>query len=237
VAVGFGAESSANETNIPYSATPDGKTSSGRTSNYPIKPGSFVLTSDTSSGASIISTYTDRGDATCTLSYDGTIMGTINCATGVWSRSTTVDVTGIAAIYGATYTRYQYNATPAAGVNTTATGIFSTSITVPATLANGNYNVTAVDASGNKAVASLTVNNAIPETLPLGTVMLLSMFAVVAVLGTSEGVPQSRLTQHKRRKQYTLSFSQFWLIKFNSGNSGRRRMHSNRTKLTFGSKS
>lgn len=180
VGIGFGAEAAGSNTNMAYNGTADGLTWSGRISKYPIKPGSFVLTSDTTAGgAGIVSTYTDRGDGTTTWSYDGSTMGTINYVTGQWSRTTTVDVTGIAANYTATYISYQYNATPAAGVTTTASGTFATSITVP-TVTNGSYNVTAIDTGGNRAVATLTVDVTIPEGLAVGVAVLLSSFAVVA---------------------------------------------------------
>ncbi len=178
VGIGIGAEVAGNDVNMNYSMVPGaaGLNWTGRLAHYPVKPGSFILTSDTGSGG-IVSTYTDRGDGTCTWSYDGSVMGLINYVTGVWYRATTVDVTGIAALYSATYTYYQYNATPAAGITTGASGAFSASITVPAALTNGNYNVTAVDTSGNKATASLT---AVPEILPIGLVALLAAAAVIA---------------------------------------------------------
>jgi hypothetical protein len=176
VGIGFGAEVAGYDTNMAYSGTGP---YTGRVSHYPIKPGSFVLTSDTSSGAGIVSTYTDVGDGTTRWSYDGTIMGTINYVTGAWSRSTTVDVTGIAAIYSANYTYYQYNVTSAAGVTTGPSGTFTASITVP-TVADGSYNVTAVDSQGNRGWATLSVSSAIPEGLTIGIMMLLSSLAVIA---------------------------------------------------------
>jgi hypothetical protein len=179
VGIGFGAEVAGSDTNMAYTGTSDGLTWSGRVSNWPIKPGSFVLTSDTTSGAGLVSVYTDNGDGTTTGTFEGAV-GTINYTTGRWSRTTTVDVTGIAANYSATYIRYEYNVTPAAGVPTSASGTFTASITVP-TVANGNYNVTAVDTQGNRAVATLGVDSAIPEGLTFGVMMLLS--SVAAVVG------------------------------------------------------
>jgi hypothetical protein len=181
VGIGVGAEVAGSDSNMNYSmvAGSSGLNWTGRLSHYPVKPGSYVFTSDTGSGG-IQSTYTDRGDGTCMWSYDGSVMGLINYVTGVWYRATTVDVSGIAALYSATYTYYQYNATPAAGINTGATGTFTASITVPMALTNGNYNVTAVDTSGNKATTTLTVNGAVPEILPIGLVALLAGAAVIA---------------------------------------------------------
>jgi hypothetical protein len=177
VGIGFGAEVAGSDTNMAYTGTSDGLTWSGRVSKWPIKPGSFVLTSDTTSGAGLVSVYTDNGDGTTTGTFEGAV-GTINYTSGQWTRVTTVDVTGIATIYTATYIWYQYNVTPAAGVTTLASGTFTASITVPA-VANGIYNVTAIDAQGNRAVASLTVDSAIPEGLTVGVMVSLSTVAVI----------------------------------------------------------
>ena len=175
VSIGFGAEGTGSTINMAYTGTGMGPYA-GRVSNWPIKPGSFVLTSDTGTGG-LVSTYTDNGDGTTTGSFEGAV-GTINYVTGAWTRITTVDVTDFPANYSATYIRYEYNATPPAGVTTTASGILSASITVPA-VADGNYNVTSIDTQGNRAVALLNVSVAIPEVLPIGIVMLLSSFAVL----------------------------------------------------------
>jgi len=176
VGIGFGSEVAATDFNMAYTGTGTGPYT-GRVSNYPIKPGSFVLLSDTTAGGGLISTYNDNGDGTTSGSFEGAT-GTINYVTGVWTRVTTVDVSGIATNYTATYTRYQYNVTPATGVTTLAGGTFSASITVPA-VANGNYNVTAIDTQGNRATATLNVNSAIPEGLTIGVMVLLSSVAML----------------------------------------------------------
>ena len=180
VGMGFGAEVAGSNTDMAYNGTSDGLTWSGRLSNYPIKPGSFVLTSDTTSGAGLVSTYTDDGDGTTTGTFEGAV-GTINYVTGEWSRTTTVDVSGIAANYSATYIRYQYNVTPAVGITTDALGSFSASIIVPS-VGSGTYNVTAIDTAGNRANGSLSVDVAIPEGLTIGVVVLLT--SVAALVGT-----------------------------------------------------
>lgn len=177
VGIGFGAEGSANDTNIPYSATPDGKTSSGRTSNYPIKPGSFVLTSLIVATGEVVP-HTDNGDGTLSSPSIVFASGTINYATGQWSTIATMDISSFERVYGATYTRYQYNLTSAAGITTNATGAFTTSITIPSAMTNGNYNVTAIDTSGNRAVAPLTVSNTIPEILSVAAIMMMPVVAV-----------------------------------------------------------
>src|SRR4030042_2242904 len=109
VGIGFGAEVAGSSTDMAYNGTGVGPYT-GRVSNWPIKPGSFVLTSDTTSGGGMVSTYTDNGGGTTSGSFEGAV-GTINYVTGEWSRTTTVDVTGIATNYGATYIQYQYNVT------------------------------------------------------------------------------------------------------------------------------
>lgn len=179
VAIGFGAEVAASQTGMPFTGTGPGPYS-GFVSYWPVKPGSFVLTSDTTASGGQISTYTDNGDGTLTGSFAGAV-GTINYTTGQWSRTSTVDLTGYTQVYSATYIRYEYNVTPAAGVNTTASGTFTAPITVPA-VANGNYNVTAIDTLGDHAYATLIVNSAIPEGLTIGVMVLVSTVAVVVSL-------------------------------------------------------
>src|SRR3990172_5852496 len=50
VGMGFGAEMAGSNANMAYNGTSDGLIWSGRISNYPITPGSFILTSDTGTG-------------------------------------------------------------------------------------------------------------------------------------------------------------------------------------------
>jgi len=177
VAIGFGAEVNSTNYNMNYTGTGMGPYS-GTTSYWPIKPGSFVLYSDTTAGGGIVSTYTDNGDGTTLWSYDGSVMGTINYTTGQWSRSSTVDVSGIDTNYSATYTRYEFNVTPAAGVTTLASGAFTASITVPS-VADGSHAVTAIDTSGNRATSFLIVDHTVPEGLTVGVMLLLSTVAVI----------------------------------------------------------
>jgi len=176
VGIGFGAEVAGSTTDMAYNGTGVGPYT-GRVSNWPIKPGSFVLTSDTTSGGGLISTYIDNGDGTTSGSFEGAV-GTINYVTGEWSRTTTVDVTGIATNYSATYIQYQYNVTPVAGVTTGGSGAFTASITVPI-VTDGSYTVTAVDTQGNVATSTLVVDHIIPEGLTVGVMVLLSAVAVI----------------------------------------------------------
>jgi hypothetical protein len=177
VGIGFGGVVNATDANMNYTGTGMGPYT-GRVSYWPIKPGSFVLYSDTTAGGGIISTYTDAGDGTTLWSYDGTAMGTINYTSGVWTRSSTVDVSGITTNYTATYTHYMYNVTPAAGVTTNPSGAFTASITVPA-VSDGLWSVVAIDTQGNISEKALTVDHTIPEGLTLGVMLLLSTAAVI----------------------------------------------------------
>ena len=150
-------------------------------SHPPIKPGSFSYHCTVSSDTNVVeSDYTDKGDGTLATDSTYALNPFINYATGAFGRSTTSAWDGYTVVFTATYTGYQYNVTLAGNPSTTSSGTFTATITVPAGLANGNYNVTAIDSGGARAVATLTVNNAIPEVLPVGTIMLLTMLAVAS---------------------------------------------------------
>ena len=149
-----------------------------RTNHYPIKPGSFSFHSNVVGSSE--TDFTDKGDGTfsTTSAYDAGSW--LYYPTGVFGRSSTMDLSSSEVIFTAAYKYYQYNVTPPGNPNSTSTGAFTLTITVPTGLANGNYNVTAIDAGGNTATAILTVNNAIPEVLPWNVMLLLSAFAVIA---------------------------------------------------------
>jgi hypothetical protein len=177
VGIGFGAEVQANETNLSYSGTGPGPYF-GIAAHRPIKPGSFNLTSDTTMSGGVVTDYWDNGDGTLGSSSAYFVAGTINYVTGNWSRTSTIDLTGLEQAYRAVYIYYTYNVTPATGVTTLASGAFTASITVPS-VADGNYVVTAVDSVGNKATATLTVDHTVPEGLTIGVMVLLSTVAVI----------------------------------------------------------
>jgi hypothetical protein len=111
--------------------------------------------------------------------YAGGFWATVNYASGSYHREGGItDITRWT--FTASYTRYQYNLTSFSSITTTASGTFVANITVPA-VANGNYNVTAIDSGGNMATTTLNVDSTIvPEVLPFGAVLLLSSLAVVA---------------------------------------------------------
>ncbi len=149
-----------------------------RTNYYPIKPGSFSFDSNVV-GSSQTQFY-DKGDGTMSTTSTYDAGSWLYYVTGIFGRSSTMDLSSSEIIFTANYTHYQYNVTSSSNLNSTATGTFSAQITVPAGLADGNYIVTAIDAGGNTATATLNVSNTIPEGMPFGAVLLLSSLAVVA---------------------------------------------------------
>ena len=174
VGVGFGAEVSVTGEDHTPTGTGTGPYTT-RTNHYPIKPGSFSMHSDVSGTTS---EWTDLGNGTIIGSGTYAVAGNVNYVTGVFSRSSTTDISSYTIVFTASYTYYQYNVTPAAGVTTLASGTFTASITVPA-VANGNYNVTAIDTAGNRAFKNLTVDSTIPEGLTIGIMVSLSTAAVI----------------------------------------------------------
>lgn len=175
VGIGFGAELS-----VTNEATP-APTGSGtgpwtsRVAHYPIKPGSFSMHSDVEG---VASDYTDNGDGTLASTSTYFVSGTINYTSGAFSRISTTDLSSYTIVQTASYRYYEYNVTPAAGVTASPSGTFTTSVTVPS-VANGNYNVTAIDTAGNRAYATLTVDSTIPEGLTIGVMVSLSTVAVI----------------------------------------------------------
>jgi hypothetical protein len=151
----------------PYTAT---------LNHYPVKPGSFSMHWDTEGTAS---DWTDNGDGTLDTTSTYNAGGNISYVTGVFGRSSTADLSSYALTATCTYTYYEYGVTPAAGVTTSASGAFTTNITIP-DAADGSYTVTAVDTHGNTGTATLAVSGVIPETLTIAFVIILSTAAVAA---------------------------------------------------------
>jgi hypothetical protein len=183
VGIGFGAEVAGNDSNMTYSGTGVGPYS-GKVSRWPIKPGSFNLTVDTTMSGGIISYYLDNGNGTLSGSFEGAF-GDINYTTGEWSRTSTADLTDLEQLYSATYTCYEFNVTPAEGTTADSLGAFIANITVPMAV-NGTNPVTVIDEQGNMATSDFTVfgSPVIPEVLTLGVIVLLSSAAVaIAAFG------------------------------------------------------
>jgi hypothetical protein len=143
----------------------------------PIKPGSMHIHLDSITFPGLTYDYFDDGAGKLLRDYDGVLLGTVDYALAQYNR--TVMGTGTVNDFYASYTYYQYNVTSFGRVTTTGSGTFSANFTVPA-VANGNYNVTAIDSGGTFATASLNVSSTIPEGLPLGAILILSSAAVAA---------------------------------------------------------
>jgi hypothetical protein len=143
--------------------------------HYPIKPGSFSFHCNVSS---VESDYTDKGDGTLNSSSPYAVDPFVNYVNGTFGRSTNSAWDGFTVVFTANYTYYMYNVTSAASITTSASGAFTALILVPA-VPDGTYNVTAVDQSGNKSTATLTVVGVIPEGTNIGILLAASVSAVI----------------------------------------------------------
>lgn len=151
----------------------------GRTKYYPIKPGSFVMQSNVEG---VIVDYTDNGNGTLASTSAYFVSGTINYTSGVFSRTSSTDLSAYAdtMTHTVSYTCYQYNVTSAAGVPTNSAGAFTTNIIVP-NIWNGTHAVAAMDEKGKIATSSFTVfgSPVIPEALTIGAIVSLSSTALI----------------------------------------------------------
>ena len=191
IGIGIGFEANNTDSNMTYAGEGVGPYY-GKVSWWPIKPGSFVLHVDTTSGGGILSTYTDNGNGTLSGSFEGAY-GDINYTTGEWSRTSTVDLTDYEQLYSASYTRYEWNVTPAEGIVSGPDGSFTTNITVPM-LGNGSCPIAVIDEEGNIATADFTVyGSEIPEIFSFGSVILLT--SAVAVIATFSFRKRIRIRQ------------------------------------------
>jgi hypothetical protein len=152
------------------------------TEHYPIKPGSFSFHCAVSSDTDTVeSDYTDDyANGTLATSSTYAVDPFVNYVTGEFGRSSISSWETYTVVYTATYTYYQYNVTPAAGVTTNMAGAFSENITVPA-IWNGTEPLTVVDAMGNMATSDFTIygSDVVPEPLTIGAIVLLSSAAIV----------------------------------------------------------
>jgi len=145
----------------------------GNTSHAPIKPGSVYIFYDVDGTTS---EYFDNGNGTLWTESFFARDPRVNYATGEFGRRSDADWSGFSDPWAyITYTYYTHNVTPAAGVNTTAAGAFSASITVPTDI-DGDLTLTVVDTVGNIATSNLTV---VPEGLTIGVMLVLSTVAVI----------------------------------------------------------
>jgi hypothetical protein len=142
--------------------------------HYPIKPGSFSFHCDVSSVTSDY--YDDYGNGTLYTTSTYAVDPYVKYVTGEFGRSTNSPWDGYTVVFYANYTYYEFGVTPAEGVTTDPSGSFTASVTVPNVL--GDYTFTAVDAQGNFATSTETLE-VIPEGLTFGVMVLLSSVAVV----------------------------------------------------------
>jgi hypothetical protein len=147
------------------------------TLHYPIKPGSFSFVCDVSG---VVSEYFDNGDGTLNTESTYAVDPFVNYVTGEFGRSSNSPWETYIVNFTATYTYYQFNVTPAAGVPTDATGSFTANITVP-DIWNGTEPVTVMDEAGNMATSDFTTtgSDVVPEPLTIGAIVLLSSAALV----------------------------------------------------------
>ena len=148
-----------------------------RTLHYPIVPGSFYFFCDVSG---VTSEYFDNGDGTMNTESTYAIDPFVNYVTGEFGRSSNADWSTYIVNFTASYSYYQFNVTPAAGVPTDGSGAFTVNITVP-DIWNGTEPVTVVDEVGNIATSDFTVygSDVVPEPLTVGAIVLLSSAALV----------------------------------------------------------
>jgi hypothetical protein len=165
------------------------------TEHYPIKPGSFSFHCDVSD---VTSDYYDtyaNGTLETTSTY--AVDPFVNYVTGEFGRSSISSWETYTVVFTATYTYYQYNVTPAAGVTTDALGDFTANITVPA-IWNGTEPVTVLDEAGNMATSEFTIygSDVVPEPLTIGAIVLLSSAAIVVSFYWLRKKPTNKMAKH-----------------------------------------
>jgi len=195
IGVAFGAES--NVTGEIVNQIVTGDIRDYNFTRRPIRPGSVkIIHLNLLTGSAPL--VTDDGAGTLYLGSSGSIFSNaMNYALGNYHREGVVGTNPADYLLTASYTSYQYRLTSFGGITTDGSGTFSANFTVPSA-ANGNYNVTVIDAVGNVAVATLNVDNTIPvpEVLPFGAIMLLSTMAVAS--GSLHFRKRPRITEQKR---------------------------------------
>jgi hypothetical protein len=150
------------------------------TLHYPIKPGSFSFHCAVSSDTDTVeSDYYDNGDGTLNTESTYAIDPFVNYVTGEFGRSSSSSWETFTVNFTATYTYYEFNVTPAAGISTDASGAFTANFTVP-DIWNGTEPLTAMDEAGNMATADFTTygSDIVPEPLTVGAIVLLSSAAL-----------------------------------------------------------
>jgi hypothetical protein len=145
----------------------------------PIKPGSVqIVHLNLITGSAPL--VTDDGNGNLYTGSSQTLFSNaMNYALGNFHREGVAVANPADYLLTASYTRYQYSLTSYGGITTDASGKFSGNFIVPA-VSDGNYTVTVIDATGNMAVSTLAVSTPVPEVLPFGAILLLSLVAIVS---------------------------------------------------------
>jgi len=164
------------------------------TDHYPIKPGSFSFVCDVSD---VVSEYFDNGDGTLNTESTYAVDPFVNYVTGEFGRSSNSAWETFIVNFTASYTYYQFNVTPAAGVPTDASGAFTVNITVPA-IWNGTEPVTVMDEAGNMATSDFTTtgSDVVPEPLTVGAIVLLSSAALAVSFYWLRKKPTNKIVKY-----------------------------------------
>ena len=142
-----------------------------------ISPSSVSMSNTRVSDGRVTSIY-DDGNGNLIQTDNGNLFGTLNYTSGKVSRESNQAIQDF--VLTASYLHYR-NVTPASGVTTTASGSFTTSITVPS-LAVGSYVVVAMSGLGNRATSTFTVGTTIPE---FPSWVILPIAAITALLAVT----------------------------------------------------
>lgn len=154
--------------------------------HYPIKPGSFSFNCNVS--AVLSDYYDDYANGTLNTTSTYALDPFVNYATGEFGRSTNSAWDTYIVTFTANYTYYEYGVTPDEGVTTDGAGEFTASVTIPDEVINGEYTVTAVDATGNFATSTETFDK-VPEGL---TFVMMTVASVAVLIGSRYLYPRSK---------------------------------------------
>jgi hypothetical protein len=176
VGIGFGAEMTVTDETVTVTGSGYGPYT-GVVSNCPIKPGSFRMIEENTFGEV---EFWDNGDGTIDSLAVAFDHGTINYTSGVCTRYSKIDATGLLLGHTVNYTAYEFDVTPD-GLATNTSGMLSGDFTIPA-IWNGTHTITVIDEEGNVATSDFEVygSDIVPEPLTLGAVVLLSSAALIA---------------------------------------------------------
>ncbi len=167
----------------------------GITEHYPIKPGSFYFLCDVSGVTSEY--FDDYGNGTLNTTSTYAVDPFVNYVTGEFGRSSNSPWDGYVVSFTASYTYYEFNATPATGITTDGSGAFTANFTVP-DIWNSTAAVTVIDEQGNMAVTEFTVygSDIVPEPLTIGAIVLLSSATLVVSFYWLRKKPTNKMVKY-----------------------------------------